>query len=67
MILRLIKYCWLTICLLSSGIAGAQVVLPKVLGNNMVLQRNAPVPVWGTASPGEKVTVKFNKQTKTTL
>ncbi|SCW74091.1 sialate O-acetylesterase [Mucilaginibacter sp. NFR10] len=67
MILRLIKYCWLTICLLSSGIAGAQVVLPKVLGNNMVLQRNAPVPVWGTASPGEKVTVKFNKQTKTTV
>ncbi|GGB06049.1 9-O-acetylesterase [Mucilaginibacter rubeus] len=33
----------------------------------MVLQRNAPVPVWGTASPGEKVTVKFNKQTKTTV
>ncbi|XHR92869.1 hypothetical protein ACFJIV_21370 [Mucilaginibacter sp. UC70_90] len=56
----------MTICLLSSGIAGAQVVLPKVLGNNMVLQRNAPVPVWGTASPGEKVTVKFAKQTKTT-
>lgn len=65
--LRLIKYCWLTICLLSSGIAGAQVVLPKILGNNMVLQRNAPVPVWGTAWPGEKVTVKFSKQTKTTI
>ncbi|UOE51163.1 sialate O-acetylesterase [Mucilaginibacter sp. SMC90] len=64
--LRLIKYGWLTICLLSSGIAGAQVVLPKVLGNNMVLQRNATVPVWGTASPGEKVTVKFGKQTKST-
>jgi sialate O-acetylesterase len=64
--LRLIKYCWLTICLLSSAVAGAQVVLPKILGNNMVLQRNAPVPVWGTASPGEKVTVKFSKQTKTT-
>ncbi|WP_431200007.1 sialate O-acetylesterase [Mucilaginibacter sp. P25] len=57
----------MTICLLSSGIAGAQVVLPKILGNNMVLQRNAPVPVWGTALPGEKVTVKFNSQTKTTI
>lgn len=65
--LRVIKYCWLTICLLIPGLAGAQVVLPKILGNNMVLQRNAPVPVWGTASPGEKVTIKFNKQTKTTI
>jgi sialate O-acetylesterase len=44
----------------------AQVVLPKILGNGMVLQRNQPVPIWGTAVAGEKVTVKFNGQTKTT-
>jgi sialate O-acetylesterase len=30
----------------------------------MVLQRGLPVPVWGTAEPGEKVTVKFAKQIK---
>jgi sialate O-acetylesterase len=42
------------------------VVLPKILGNGMVLQREKPVPVWGTAASGEKVTVKFGKQTKTT-
>ncbi|WP_439697319.1 sialate O-acetylesterase [Mucilaginibacter sp. AW1-7] len=45
----------------------AQVVLPKILGNGMVLQRNQPVPIWGTATAGEKVTVKFNGQTKTTI
>jgi sialate O-acetylesterase len=45
----------------------AQVVLPKILGNGMVLQRNQPVPIWGTAEAGEKVTVKFNGQTKTTI
>jgi sialate O-acetylesterase len=28
----------------------------------MVLQRGMKVPVWGTASPGEKVTVKFRDQ-----
>ncbi|SEO87597.1 sialate O-acetylesterase [Mucilaginibacter sp. OK283] len=45
----------------------AQVVLPKILGNGMVLQRNQPVPIWGTAKAGEKVAVKFNGQTKTTI
>jgi sialate O-acetylesterase len=28
----------------------------------MVLQRGQPVPVWGTATDGEKVTVEFGKQ-----
>ena len=31
----------------------------------MVLQRDMPVPIWGTAAPGEKITVKFRDQTKT--
>ena len=43
----------------------AEITLPKILGSSMVLQRNQPVPIWGTASPGEKVTVKFQKQAKT--
>jgi sialate O-acetylesterase len=30
--------------------------------NNMVLQREIAVPVWGTAAPGEKITVLFQKQ-----
>lgn len=34
-------------------------------GDHMVLQRNIPVPVWGTAGPGEKVTVRFQGQVKT--
>ncbi len=34
--------------------------------NNMVLQRDIPVPVWGTASPGEEVTVSFAGQTLNT-
>jgi len=46
--------------------AYAEVILPKVLGNNMVLQRDKPVPIWGTASAGEAITVKFSDQTKKT-
>ncbi len=38
------------------------VSLPAIFGDNMVLQRNCPVPVWGAAAPGETVTVEFAGQ-----
>src|SRR5262245_52266318 len=50
---------------LSSGQAAAEVKLPPVLSSHMVLQRDMPVPIWGTAKSGEKVTVEFRGQTKT--
>lgn len=31
----------------------------SVFSDNMVIQRDAPVRVWGTAAPGETVTVTF--------
>ncbi len=40
------------------------VTLPKIFGDNMVLQRNKAIPVWGWADAGEKVTIRFNHQTK---
>jgi len=42
----------------------AEVKLPAVLGSHMVLQRDRPVPIWGTAEPGEKITVRFREQEK---
>ena len=42
----------------------AQVFLPKVLTNNMVLQQGKPVSIWGTAAIGEEITVSFAGQTK---
>jgi sialate O-acetylesterase len=47
------------------GFARADVNLPPVLSSHMVLQRDAAVPIWGTAAPGEQVTVKFRAQEKT--
>jgi sialate O-acetylesterase len=44
----------------------AQVRLPKFFGDNMVLQRNGSIPMWGWAKPNEKITVQFNKQIKNT-
>lgn len=48
--------------LLTSASAHADVVLPRILGHNMVLQRNKPLPIWGTAEPGEAVSVQFAGQ-----
>jgi sialate O-acetylesterase len=42
----------------------ADVQLPNVIGSNMVLQRDMPVPIWGWADKGEKVTVTFGGETK---
>ncbi|AKD58615.1 hypothetical protein SD10_17985 [Spirosoma radiotolerans] len=52
--------------LLTFQTAFADVRLPNVFGSHMVLQRRKPVPVWGWAEAGEKVTVTLNNQTKTT-
>ena len=39
--------------------AGADVVPAFVFSDNAVLQRGKPIPVWGTADAGEKVSVTF--------
>ncbi|MCP3917734.1 MAG: sialate O-acetylesterase [bacterium] len=46
--------------------ARADVELPALFGDGMVLQRNVPVRVWGRAGDGEKVTVAFAGGTRTT-
>jgi sialate O-acetylesterase len=41
--------------------ASAEVRLPHLLSDNMVLQRDLPIPIWGWAKPDEKVTVRLGK------
>ena len=38
----------------------AQVKLPQIIRDSMILQRDAKINIWGWASKGEKVSVKFN-------
>jgi sialate O-acetylesterase len=53
--------------LAGAGIACADVKLPSIFSDHMVLQRDvAAVPVWGKADPGEEVTVTIDGQSKTT-
>ena len=56
----------LCVVLVCAFCAQADVKLPPVISSHMVLQQGMPVPIWGTATPGEKVTVKFRDQQKST-
>jgi sialate O-acetylesterase len=38
----------------------AQIRLPRLVRDSMVLQRDVKINIWGWAAPKEKVTVKFN-------
>ncbi|MBT1706496.1 sialate O-acetylesterase [Chryseosolibacter indicus] len=40
-----------------------EVQLPKIFSDNMVIQRNTPVNVWGWSNKGENITITFNGQT----
>lgn len=51
---------------LSVPLARANVTLPDIIANSMVVQRNRAVPIWGTADPGESVVVEFASQTQKT-
>jgi sialate O-acetylesterase len=59
------KIYWLLsfFCLSAFGFASPR--LPRIFGDNMVLQRNQPIPVWGWADPGEKIVIQFSKQVQT--
>jgi len=49
-----------TFCVAFEGFA--DVSLPAVFSNNMVLQRDIKIPVWGWASPGEEVSIVLGKE-----
>jgi sialate O-acetylesterase len=46
--------------LLASGALHAEAQVPSVFADHMVLQRDAPIPVWGKAAAGEKITVSLS-------
>ncbi|WP_379008933.1 sialate O-acetylesterase [Parapedobacter sp. GCM10030251] len=52
-------------CLSSISLSFADIRLPHLLGNNMVLQRDTQVKFWGWADPGERVRVTTSWNGKT--
>ncbi|MEI7829122.1 MAG: sialate O-acetylesterase [Prolixibacteraceae bacterium] len=49
---------FLSIFLFACLLGQSQIKVASVLGDNMVLQRNSEIKIWGTAKSGEKLTVK---------
>lgn len=63
-ILRLL----LPLILLSvSTAARAEVRLPAIIGDNMVLQQQTKIRIWGNARPGERVTVTLLRKSSSTV
>lgn len=50
--------------ILTSSSTWAQVSLATIFSDNMVFQQGKKVNVWGQATPGESITLRFQEQTK---
>ena len=60
------RNCLIVLLFVVTGIcSAAELQLASVFSDHMVLQRNQPVPVWGTTDAGATVTVEFAGQKKT--
>lgn len=62
----LLKVC-VPIMLLSSTPGISAIELAPLFSDHMVLQRDTPLPVWGTAAPGESITVTFGTARQSTI
>src|SRR5688572_9662656 len=54
----------LTLALFFAVAAHGDITPAVLFTDHAVLQRDKPVPIWGTAEPGEKVIVIFGTQTR---
>lgn len=57
----------LILFLISSTQLVGEVKLPALLSDHMVLQRNEPIRIWGTADSGESIKVQFRTVEKTAI
>ena len=57
----------LIVVFLCSAHARADVRLPRIFTDHMIIQQEKPIRVWGWADKGEVVTVSFNSRSATTI
>jgi sialate O-acetylesterase len=61
--LKMKKFITICFCFIIACSLHAQITLPQIIRDSMILQRDAKINIWGWASKGEKVSVKFNGKT----
>ncbi len=67
MIMKLGLKIFLVIVLFPPQFVSAQIKLPRLVRDSMILQRDAKINIWGWARKNEKINIKFNsKNYKTT-
>lgn len=62
-IFRLSTFLCAAVIAVAASAAQAAVKLPSIIGDNMVLQRDQAVPIWGWDEPGTEVTVTLGDAT----
>jgi len=60
------KLITIVFCFIITCSASAQITLPQIIRDSMILQRDAKINIRGWASKGEKINVKFNGKTYST-
>lgn len=56
----------ITVNALNVNLAQAEIKLPSIIGDHMVLQQGQKNPLWGWSEPGEKITVTVDGQSHST-
>jgi sialate O-acetylesterase len=62
---RLFRFACCALLLMAPALA--EVTLPALIADHMVVQRGMPVHIWGSAAPGEAVSVTFRGATRSTV
>lgn len=60
----LIVFSMLVYCNAIAQTTKSRLILPAIFSDNMILQRDVSIPFWGTAIPGQKVSVTLKNLTK---
>ncbi len=63
---RLVLFLIVYLLLFAQTFGYSEVTLPRIIGSNMVLQRDMQVPIWGWASAGEAVTITLSAEAEGT-
>ena len=59
---RLVLFLIVYLLFSTQAVVHSEVTLPRVIGSNMVLQRDMQAPIWGWASAGEEVTITLSAE-----